>query len=44
MSDFFTEAVLIGTVASAIRLAVPLLLASLGESYGQRSGVLNLGT
>jgi simple sugar transport system permease protein len=43
MSDFFTEAVLIATVASAIRLAVPLLLASLGESYGQRSGVLNLG-
>lgn len=43
MSDFFTEAVLIATVASSIRLAVPLLLASLGESYGQRSGVLNLG-
>ena len=30
-------------MASSIRLAVPLLLASLGESYGQRSGVLNLG-
>ena len=29
--------------ASAIRLAVPLLLASLGETFGQRSGVLNLG-
>jgi ABC-type uncharacterized transport system permease subunit len=43
VSDFFTEAVLIATVASSIRLAVPLLLASLGESYGQRSGVLNLG-
>jgi len=43
MSKFFTEAVLIATVASAIRLAVPLLLASLGETYGQRSGVLNLG-
>jgi simple sugar transport system permease protein len=43
VSDFFTESVLIATVASSIRLAVPLLLASLGESYGQRSGVLNLG-
>jgi len=43
MSDFFTQAVLIATFASAIRLAVPLLLASLGETFGQRSGVLNLG-
>ena len=43
MSDFFTSAVLIATIASGIRLAVPLLLAALGETYGQRSGVLNLG-
>lgn len=43
MSDFFTQAVLIATVASGIRLAVPLLFASLGEMFGQRSGVLNLG-
>jgi simple sugar transport system permease protein len=43
MSEFFTEAVLIATIASAVRLAVPLLLAGLGEAYGQRSGVLNLG-
>ncbi|MBT8217592.1 MAG: ABC transporter permease [Acidimicrobiales bacterium] len=43
MSDFFTEAVLIATVASAIRFSVPLLLAGLGEAFGQRSGVLNLG-
>lgn len=43
MSEFFTEAVLIATIASAIRFAVPLLLAGLGEAYGQRSGVLNLG-
>ena len=43
MSDFFTEAILIATFASGIRLAVPLLLAALGETYGQRSGVLNLG-
>lgn len=43
MSDFFTLAVFIGVIASAIRLAVPLLLAALGETFGQRSGVLNLG-
>jgi simple sugar transport system permease protein len=43
MSDFFTEAVIIATVAGAIRLSVPLLVAALGETFGQRSGVLNLG-
>ncbi len=43
MNQFFTQAAIIATIASSIRLAVPLLLASLGETYGQRSGVLNLG-
>lgn len=43
MEEFFTSAVLVATVASGIRLAVPFLLASLGEAIGQRSGVLNLG-
>ncbi len=43
MSRFLTITVLTATVASGIRLATPFLLASLGETLGQRSGVLNLG-
>ncbi len=43
MSHFFTYAVLTATVAAAIALATPFLLASLGETVGQRSGVINLG-
>ena len=43
MSQFFTVAVLTATLASGIRLATPYLLAALGETVGQRSGVLNLG-
>ena len=43
MGDFFTTSVLVATAASAVRLATPYLLAALGETIGQRSGVLNLG-
>jgi ABC-type uncharacterized transport system permease subunit len=43
MSDFFTVSVLVATLATAIRFSVPYLLAALGETIGQRSGVLNLG-
>ena len=42
-SGFFTMATLVVTVAAAIRLATPYLIAAVGESIGQRSGVLNLG-
>ncbi len=42
-SGFFTMATLVVTVAAAIRLATPYLIAAVGESVGQRSGVLNLG-
>ena len=43
MSQFFTSAILTATVASGIALATPFLFASLGETLGQRSGVINLG-
>ena len=43
MSQFFTSAILTATVTSGIQLAAPFLLAALGETMGQRSGVLNLG-
>jgi general nucleoside transport system permease protein len=43
VSKFLTITVLTATVASGIRLAAPFLMASLGETMGQRSGVLNLG-
>jgi ABC-type uncharacterized transport system permease subunit len=43
VSKFLTITVLTATAASGVRLAAPFLLASLGETMGQRSGVLNLG-
>jgi simple sugar transport system permease protein len=43
MSDFFTLPVLMGIAFSGIRLATPYLYAAIGETFAQRSGVLNLG-
>ena len=43
ISELFSAAVLIGVLASSIRLATPYLYAAIGEAFGQRSGVLNLG-
>ncbi len=43
LSDLLSASVIIGILASGIRLATPYLYASLGEALGQRSGVLNLG-
>ena len=43
MSDFITVTFTVATFASGVRLATPYLLAALGETLGQRSGVLNLG-
>jgi len=43
MEDIITVAFWIGVLASGIRLAMPYLFAAIGETLGQRSGVLNLG-
>lgn len=43
IADLFTANVILGILASGIRLATPYLYAALGETFGQRSGVLNLG-
>jgi general nucleoside transport system permease protein len=37
------EALIIGVVASGIRMSIPILFAALGECIAERSGVLNLG-
>jgi simple sugar transport system permease protein len=43
ISEIFSATVIIGILASGIRLATPYLYAAIGEAFGQRSGVLNLG-
>lgn len=43
IAELFSATVLIGILASGIRLATPYLYAGIGETFGQRSGVLNLG-
>ena len=43
ISDLLAANVIIGILSSGIRLATPYLYASVGETFGQRSGVLNLG-
>jgi ABC-type uncharacterized transport system permease subunit len=43
MTQLFSAAVLVGILTSAIRLATPYLYAAIGETFGQTSGVVNLG-
>jgi general nucleoside transport system permease protein len=43
ISEIFSATVIIGILTSGIRLATPYLYAGIGEAFGQRSGVLNLG-
>lgn len=43
IAELLTANVIIGILTSGIRLATPYLYAAIGETFGQRSGVLNLG-
>lgn len=43
ISDLLTSTVLIGIATSGVRLATSYLYAAIGETFGQLSGVLNLG-
>lgn len=43
ISELLSLTVLIGILTSGISLATPYLYAAIGETFGQRSGVLNLG-
>lgn len=43
ISELLDIAVIVGILSSGIRLATPYLYAGIGEMFGQRSGVLNLG-
>lgn len=43
MTEFFSYDLVVGLFQATIRLATPLTLAAVGETYAQRSGVMNLG-
>lgn len=43
IGEIFTESALIAVLVAAIAGAMPLLLAAIGETAGEQSGVLNLG-
>ncbi len=43
MNELGFVAILVGILHSGMRLATPYLYAAIGETFGQRSGVLNLG-
>jgi general nucleoside transport system permease protein len=43
LEPLLTTSFLVGVLAAGVRLAVPILLAALGEIVTERAGVLNLG-
>jgi len=43
IAQLFSATALIGIATAGIRLATPYLYATIGETFGQRSGLLNLG-
>lgn len=42
MSDIFTQAFIIGVLATAIRIATPLIFGAIGELVAESAGILNL--
>ncbi len=43
MNDILTASFFIGLLSATLRMATPLIIATLGEVFCERSGVLNLG-
>jgi len=43
MSNFLTVTFWVGLLAATVRVSTPLILATLGETFAERSGILNLG-
>lgn len=43
MENLFTLSFIIGLIAATLRVATPLIFATIGEVYTERSGILNLG-
>ena len=43
MTNFFQSTIIVGLLASTLRIATPFLFASIGELVTERSGILNLG-
>ena len=43
MDGLLSQSILLGVIATGIRLSTPYLLAALGEMFTQRSGIYNLG-
>ena len=43
MSEFFDIAIISGLIGATMRMATPIIFATLGEILAERSGVLNLG-
>ena len=43
MTDVVGQGIIVGVIATGVRLAIPYLLAALGEMLSQRAGVFNLG-
>ncbi len=43
MKEFLTTGFLIGLLSATLRMATPLIIATLGETFSERSGILNLG-